>query len=161
MSYKRISQRLFSVAIYKALPQVKPEVDALLYHSLNNALNLSPAYKNAQRLPGIGNLIEQISKQIVSDVSRNVYGTFISALEDSKGNELTQKLAEQFLQAFKEELQKERTIQEIESLTVALLEEVKVNYVKRTVQEEDYATIESRAYQIYDVTQERKNQRKT
>ncbi|MEO0988254.1 MAG: hypothetical protein AAFY20_22350, partial [Cyanobacteria bacterium J06639_14] len=149
-----IAKRLFTVAIYETLPQVKPEVDALLHHSLNNALTLSPAYQGAKTLPGIGDLVEQVSKQIVAEVSRNTYDVLIHSLEDSEREALIAKLVENFTQAFKKELQKDTTVQELEALTVAFLEEVKVNYVRRTA-EDNYRSTENRAYEIYDMTQGR------
>ena len=123
-----IAKRLLSVAFYETLPQVKPEVDALLHHSLNNALTLSPAYQSAKTLPGIGDLIEQVSKQIVAEVSRNTYDALIHSLNDSEGEALAAKVVASFTQAFKQELQKDTTVQELEALTVAFLEEVKANY---------------------------------
>ncbi|MEM9009482.1 MAG: hypothetical protein AAGE59_39040, partial [Cyanobacteria bacterium P01_F01_bin.86] len=113
---------------------------------------LSPAYQGAKTLPGIGDLVEQVSKQIVAEVSRNTYDVLIHSLDDSEREALIAKLVENFTQAFKKELQKDTTVQELEALTVAFLEEVKVNYVRRTA-EDNYRSTENRAYEIYDMTQ--------
>ena len=147
-----ISQRLISVVLYQVLPKIKPELDTLLHHSITSALNQSPAYQGFQKLPGIGDIPNQVAQQIVAEVSKNAYGALTNALEDPVGAELTQKLAQNFIKTLRSEIQQDQTVEEIQSLTTALLEEVKINYVKRLATE-DLEQLQQKPYQIYEVTQ--------
>ena len=147
-----ISQRLISVVFYQVLPKIKPELDMLLHHSVTSALNQSPAYQGFQKLPGIGDVPNQIAQQVVAEVSKNAYGAVTAALEDPVGAELTQKLVQNFINTLRSEIQQDHTLEEIQSLTTALLEEVKINYVKRLAAE-DLEQLQQQPYQIYEVTQ--------
>ena len=147
-----ISQRLISVVLYQVLPKIKPELDTLLHHSITSALNQSPAYQGFQKLPGIGEIPNQIAQQVVAEVSKNAYGALTTALEDPVGAELTQKLAQNFIKTLGKEIQQDQTLEEIQSLTRDLLEEVKINYVKRLAAE-DLEQLQQQPYQIYEVTQ--------
>ena len=147
-----ISQRLISVVLYQVLPKIKPELDTLLHHSITNALYQSSAYQGFQKLPGIGDIPNQIAQQIVAEVSKTAYGALTTALEDPVGAELTQKLLQNFVKTLRSEIQQDQTIEEIQSLTTDLLEEVKINYVKRLATE-DLEELQTKPYQIYEATQ--------
>ena len=147
-----ISQRLISVVLYQVLPKIKSELDTLLHHSITSALNQSPAYQGFQKLPGIGDIPNQVAQQIVAEVSKNAYGALTNALEDPVGAELTQKLVQNFIKTLRSEIQQDQTVEEIQSLTTTLLEEVKINYVKRLATE-DLEQLQQKPYQIYEVTQ--------
>ncbi|MEO0824965.1 MAG: hypothetical protein AAFX95_06850 [Cyanobacteria bacterium J06639_16] len=147
-----ISQRVTSVLLYQVLPQVKPEIDTIVQHSLTSAFNQSPAYEGFQRLPGIGNLPDQISRRIAAEVTQNLYNAVINALEDSRGAELTQKLVTSFTENLREEIQKEDTLDEIQALVVELLDEVKINYVKQ-LPDEDIDRLQQQTQRFYGATQ--------
>jgi hypothetical protein len=125
-----IAQHLVTLLAYQVLPQVKPDLEALMHHSLTRVLSASPAYAGIQKLPGIGNWSNQLTQQMVSEVSQNTYQALIASLEDPIGMELIRRLVNHFGTALKTEAQR-GSINEIQSLLVALLEEIKINYVKR------------------------------
>jgi hypothetical protein len=148
-----MSQQLTNLLVNEVVPQLKPEIDALLQHSVVQVLDQAPAYKNFRQIPGIGGLPDQIAHQIVGQVSKNAYDVVRAALRDEKGAQLTQNLVAKLVDTTRTEVQKKGTIDELESLTTALLEEVKLNYVRRLAAEDIDRLIEQR-YQIYNVTQE-------
>ncbi len=147
-----ISGHIIQVLVYQVLPKLKPDLEAILSHSVTSALNTSPVYQGVQSIPGFGQLPHQLSRQLAADITKNAYSALTTALEDSSGAELTQKLAQRFGETLREELQKDDTVKELEYLLTVLLEEVKINYVKR-LPDEELELLEDRAYKLYEVTQ--------
>ncbi|NJO08984.1 MAG: hypothetical protein HC873_04185 [Leptolyngbyaceae cyanobacterium SL_1_1] len=146
-----ISSRLTSLLVYQVLPEVKPEIDNVIQHSITNAVNKTPVYQGLQSIPGMANLPDQITQQIASEVSKNAYEALTGALEDKAGAKLTQKLITHLVATAQAELQKDSTLEDIEALTIALLDEVKVNYVER-IADEDVEAMQQRNYELYETT---------
>jgi hypothetical protein len=147
-----ISKHLIDVLVYHVLPQIKPEVEALLCHSVTQVLNSSPVYAGLQRLPGMNAVSQQVTQQIVADLSNNAYNAICASLEDETGAVLMRQLIARLGNVFSAELKQNRAVDEIQALTVALLDEIKVNYVRR-LEAEDDETQEIQAKRIYEMTQ--------
>ncbi|NER78104.1 MAG: hypothetical protein F6K42_00715 [Leptolyngbya sp. SIO1D8] len=152
-----ISSRLFSLVLYQVLPQIKPEIDALLHHNVSRAFDQAPGYQGFRQLPGIGSLPDQIAQQVVGLISQNLYKAMTGVLEDQEGADLTQQLMDKFGDTVRSEIRQEQTLEELQAWTVALLEEIKINYVKQ-ISVEDVENLMERNYQIYNITQERQKQ---
>lgn len=142
-----IASRLIQVTLYKVLPQLQPEIEALLRHSLESTLKLSSAYQGLQQIPGLGDLSHQLTEQLARELSKlassgpqSAYETIKTAMEDPVGTQLSNKLVQQFGKALGAELQQQQTLQEIQRLLSDFLEEFKINYVKR-LSEEDFIKI--------------------
>ncbi|HEY9880332.1 MAG TPA: hypothetical protein V6D29_17885 [Leptolyngbyaceae cyanobacterium] len=149
-----ISQRLGTVLIDDVLPQIKPQLDALLDHSLSLALDQAPGYRNLRQVPGLNIVSEQITRQIVEQTTENLYRAIGEAFKDERGAQLLQSLITKSGEALRVGVQQsEGTVGELEAMTIALLEEVKLNYVKR-VATEDLEDLAEQRYRLYDVTQE-------
>ncbi len=148
-----ISQELSAVMIYRVLPKIKPEVDALLYHNIRSTLNSAPGYEAMSHVPGVDNLSDQLPKQLAGQLSATLFSALKEAFEDEQGAELTAQLLGRLTSTLQTEIQEEESLAEIEDLTVALLEEIKINYVKR-IAAEDIDRLNEQRYHIYDVTQE-------
>lgn len=136
-----ISNRLLEITVCRVLPEVQPDLQALLSHQMENTMKSSELYQRIQQLPGFGNLSHQMAEQLVKRVSRlvtegpeNAYEAIVHAPPDPVGEKLTQQLVEHFGSALRKELQREDTIGEFEYLVSSLLEEIKVNYVQQTEQ---------------------------
>ncbi|MGJ3248017.1 MAG: hypothetical protein ACFE0I_18285 [Elainellaceae cyanobacterium] len=151
-----ISQRIVMVLVYRVLPQLKPEMEAVLAHSVGNAVHTTPVYQGFQAIPGFSNIPDQLTKQLAAEVTKNAYSTLTNAMEDSVGAELTQKLILKLGETLREEIQQENTVEELEYLLTVLLEEIKINYVKR-IPDEELDQLEDQAYKLYEVTQIGKN----
>ncbi|MFM7426716.1 MAG: hypothetical protein ACKO7W_17255, partial [Elainella sp.] len=54
-----IAGRLTHLLVYDVLPQVRPQLEALLRHSVTQVLSSSPVYTGLQRLPGASALSDQ------------------------------------------------------------------------------------------------------
>ncbi|PSB12775.1 hypothetical protein C7B76_21815 [filamentous cyanobacterium CCP2] len=137
-----IANRLLNVSVYDVLPQIQPDVEALLHHSLNQTLNQLPAYQQLQHLPGVSRLPQQLTERLAKDLSQAVYGNLVSTLEDPVGAELSARLGKNFRSALGDELQKTHNLQQIQDWLVDLLEEIKLNYVKQVAEGDIEAAVE-------------------
>lgn len=131
-----ITKHLSDLLIYQVLPKVQPDLEALLTHSVTQILSRSPAYSALQRLPGMSQATTSLTQQLVTDLSKNCYEAIRSALEDQTGVALLRQLVGQFGQTLSAELKQSQTSEDIQALTVALLDEVKVSYLQRITAEE-------------------------
>lgn len=147
-----IAQRLAALTVYNVLPQVKPEIDALLKHTITQAFDSTPGYQGFRQLPGIGDLPDQVAQRVVAQLSANLYEVLKSSLENETGSALTRDLIQKLGDTFKVQLQENENVEEIEGLVVDFLEEIKINYVKRLAAADVDRLIEER-YQLYNVTQ--------
>lgn len=127
---KAIATRLVNVSVYDVLPKIQPDLEAWVHHSLTSTLNQSPLYQQIQNLPGLGNLPQQLTEKLARDLSQSVSDQLAQAISDPVGGELTSRLITNFRDALETELRKTHNIQEIQSLLIDMLEEIKINYVK-------------------------------
>ncbi len=150
-----ITERLTSIALKQVLPQVKPEIDALVHHNVVKAFNQAPGYQVLRALPGIGSLPEQVAQQVVSQVSQNLYQV-ISGLstQDEVGDALRQTLFSKLGMTMRQEVRATQSVDELEQWAIALLEEVKINYVKQ-LSVEDIDQLMEENYRLYNLTQTR------
>lgn len=149
-----ITSKLTTITMYQVLPNVKPEIDALLRHSVMQALNQAPGFQAFQGLPGIGNLSDQIAQQVIGQVSENLYQLATGVIEDEQGAALGRNLLTKIGDTLRHEVQQDNTVDELEQWTVALLEEIKINYVKQ-LSFEDIDRLREENYKLYDLTQAR------
>lgn len=148
-----ISQRLITIVFNQVIPKVKPEIDALIHHSMAKAMDQAPLYREFKQIPGLGAIPDQLAKQVSAEVSKNLYTALATALKDPVGAELTRSLTTQFTTVLRNEAkQQEQSLREIQSLSVELLDEIKLNYVKR-IAAEDVSRLKEETYRLYDVTQ--------
>jgi len=148
-----ISKRLSSTLVYQVLPQVRPDVEALLRHNANKALQELPLYEGIKHLPGVGSLPDQLTRQVIAQLYQSIYGAIADSLQDDPvGAELTQTLIDNILKAFTAEIQKGHTLEEIETLLAVWLDEIKINYVRR-IAEEDVEKLREQTQMLYQITQ--------
>ena len=133
---QELTSHLMKLTVYKVLPKVKPDLEALLRHNVEAILNQSPAYQGLKAMPLIGDLPRQLNERLVADVTEGAYSAIVAALEDKAGAVLINKLVKNFGQALTSEMGDQRSLKEVQSLLSDLLEEVKVNYVRRWASDE-------------------------
>ncbi len=139
---QELTSHLMKLTVYKVLPKIKPDLEALLRHNVEAILSQSPAYQGLKAVPLVGDLPRQINERLVSDVTEGAYSAIAAALEDKAGKELINKLIKNFGQALTSEMTDQRSLQEVQSLITDLLEEVKVNYVHRWSSEDIEGVLE-------------------
>ena len=147
-----ISQKLISTLWDTVIPKLQPDIEILLQHTIQNVLAKNTLYSNIQSLPGVSNLSSQLAQQLSTELYTALYQTLTSALQDEKGAELSQALIQKLGQVFRQELQQDQGIDELESLLTVWLDEVKINYVQRLAAE-DIDTLRQETQKIYAITQ--------
>jgi len=149
-----IATHLVQITVYKVLPQLQPDLEALLRYNIEGFLKQSPLYQGWKQVPGLGNLPAQLAEQLVAELSKLVtlgpqdaYEAFKIASEDPVGTKLSSQLVQHFGQALGAELQQQQTWQEIQILLCDFLEEFKINYIQR-LSEEDFEKILEQAKEL-------------
>ncbi len=132
-----LTELFLDLMIKEVLPKVQPDVEALLHHNIEKMLHQSPAYRELQRLPGVTSFESNLTSRLSKEMTATFYGILNGTLKpDPVGNELTERLVENTSKAFTTEIQAKETLNEIQYLLNAMLEEVKINYIKRLSQED-------------------------
>lgn len=149
-----ISKRVSDLLVDHILPKVKPDLDALLSHSITSALASLPLYRGLGTLPNFEQTSHQLINGVVGQFSQRTYEALQAALRDEKGALLVRNLVSSFgTTARQEAVNQEAAIAEIEGLLTALLDEIKINYVKR-LSEEDLEELQAEAQQqVYELSQ--------
>lgn len=148
-----IADLLIKITVRKVIPEVLPDIEALLRHNIDRILNQSPFYQGFQKLPAIGALPQQLTDRLVNDLSQAAYQTLNGAIEDDPvGAELSRRLIEHLMTAIGSELQKQQTTQKLQNLVNDFLEEVKLNYVQR-LSDEDVEKVLEETRAIRQITQ--------
>ncbi|MBW4623608.1 MAG: hypothetical protein KME17_30145 [Cyanosarcina radialis HA8281-LM2] len=148
-----IGNLLVKLLVYRVFPKIQPDIEAILQHSVQSILAQSPAYRKLQQLPGIGQLPSQSIERLVNEVSQSAYKAIIDTLEDPVGIELSGQLVQHFSETLVHELQREQTLETIQSLLSAFIEEIKINYIKR-FPEQDFQAVLEQTRQIRQMNDE-------
>jgi hypothetical protein len=138
---KAIADRLLQLLVYKVLPQVQPDVEALLHHSIEATFKQSNFYQGFQKLPAIGNMPVEITEQLAHNLAQGAVKVLTSSYSDKKGREIVDRFTQKFNAALREEIQDDRTISELQSLFSDWLEELKLNYVQHATAFDPKATL--------------------
>lgn len=146
-----IVQRLSDVVAYQVLPKVKPELNALIQHSVIGALGQAPAYQGLKIMPGFEGLSAQIAHQVAAELSKTLVGGLQSVVSDEKGAKLTSELITKFTEQLRLELQSADSTRDLNNLVCDLLEEIKINYVEEIAQA-DIEQMQAARYRLYGVT---------
>ncbi len=147
-----IAKHLSDIVVYQVLPKVKPDLDALLQHSLVAALQQAPAYQGLKFMPGFDGLSAQISHQVVAELSKTLTQTLQNVLADEKGVALTAQLINSFGEHLQTEVQTAETLKDVQSLISDLLEEINITYVEG-IATEDSEQMQATRYRLYGATQ--------
>ncbi len=131
-----IAGLLVKTIVYQVLPDIQPAIVAILRHNIETVFHQVPVYRNLQNLPGVGQAQTQLSEQLATQITTNLYKTLVTAVEDPVGAKLTTQLVESFSQALGSQIKEKHVLSEIQSLLFDFLEEIKINYVQRLSQED-------------------------
>ena len=145
-----IANLVVKLTVYQVLPKIQPDLEALLRHSLEKILEQAPVYRHLLQIPGLGGTPTQLIEHLVHELSQGAYKALTDALEDPVGAELTNRLVQHFSEAVGSEVQRQQTLQTIQSLVSDLLEEIKLNYVQQ-LSEQDVDEILEQTRQIRQI----------
>ena len=136
-----IIDRLISLTIYKVLPEVQPDVEALLRHSLRGALKKSDVYQTVTGIPGLTDLPQDVVEQLTDYLAQATYDVLVNSYTDQEGKIIFDRLTDNFTQHLRQQLKNQTTQTEIQSLLSDLLEEWKLNYIQDSSQRDPEATL--------------------
>ena len=125
-----IAARFLHLCVYQVLPQIQPDLENLLHYTIESTLKKAPVYQQLQNVPGMSQLPTQLTERLVKDISQVTYSTMTTLLEDPVTAAHSSRLLQNFSKALQVEVQKQDNLQEIQSLLIDMLEEIKINYVK-------------------------------
>jgi predicted kinase len=145
---------VIQLTVYQVLPKIQPDVEALLQHNIARVLSQSPAFQGLQHVPGLMEIQNQLTESLAKQITQGVYDGLNGLLEeDPVGDKLFQRLIQHLSEALGSEIQTKKTLQQIQSLLIDLLEEVKINYVER-LSEEDLEDILDQTRAIRQIAQQ-------
>lgn len=136
-----IVKLIANLIVKEVLPKLEKDIEHLLQYSIEKGLNESPALQNIERLPGAKGIKTNLTQQLSQQLYSSVYGVLeVIIKEDPQFDKLLEKLGNDFVQIMRSQMQAQKSINSLEFLLTAFLEEVKVNYVQR-LSEEDVESI--------------------
>jgi hypothetical protein len=138
--FKAISNRLIEIIACRVLPEIKTDLESWLDYQVDKAMRSASFYQKLQRWPLLKRLPQKIKNNLVnqivtliSDSPKKSYESRLVATPDPVSEELQKRLFEKFVGKLQLELKDGNALEEIESLLSDFLEEVKVNYLNRAV----------------------------
>ena len=137
-----IAEILTKLLVYRIIPKIQPDVEAILRHNIESILNKLPAYQSFQSIPGLGTVPAQLTEKLVRDLSAAVYEALTAGIEDPVGTKLSAQLVQHVGEAIAHEAKNQHTLERIQTLLLDMLEEIKINYVERLSEEDVEAVLE-------------------
>jgi hypothetical protein len=126
-----IGQHLLTVISQSVLPNIQPEVEALLQYYLRQAMAQTPLYSTLQPILGLDHLANNVATQVSQGLIQQLATTLDQGREDAPGQQLVSQLGQQALNHFATGLTQQHTIEEIEGLLADWLEELKLTVLQR------------------------------
>ncbi|MCW6038819.1 hypothetical protein K4A83_21470 [Spirulina subsalsa FACHB-351] len=138
-----ISRLIVQLIINQVLPATREDLEAIIHHGLDKAIADIPGYQNFSKLPGVENLTQNIIEQTIHQVYSIVYTQIQHILEeDPEFDRLLDRLISTFTKSMSSEIQAQESMERMEYLLHALIEEIKVNYVQRLSEEDMEALLD-------------------
>ncbi len=132
-----LAKLMANLVVYQVLPKIQTEAEALIKHTIDRVIAMSPAYQGLQILPGANDIKSTLAKELSHQLYQITSNTLEAILEeDPVFDELVENLAARFTESMTSEIQAKASLEQMESLINDLLEEVKVNYIERLSQED-------------------------
>ncbi|MGE5656015.1 MAG: hypothetical protein ACM37W_05320 [Actinomycetota bacterium] len=127
---EQILNRLLDLTIYKVLPQVQPNLEAVVHHNLERAIKQSDFYQMMAGFSPMGLVPTEVTEQLANYLAKTAVNVVATAYEDDRGRELIESLTQDFKETLRQELQDQNTLLELQLLLADLLEEFKLNYIQ-------------------------------
>ena len=99
-----IVEETIGISLYKVWPQIQPEVEALLAHTLASAYTSTTAYKSLKRILGLGQFPQEVARQLAHRLSGGLHAVAVGAIEDAEGRKLYDRLMEAIRASLHQEL---------------------------------------------------------
>lgn len=126
-----ISKLVIDLVVKEVLPEIRTEVENLLVYLISSSILQSPIYQNISHLPKLNKLPDSLSQSLAVQL----YQVFLDTINNlTKDDPIFDQYLEKIITKFGQTLllrpDAKYDINKIEELLVALLEEIKVNYIQ-------------------------------
>jgi hypothetical protein len=126
-----IIRRLLNIVSQTVLPNIEPELEQVVEHIVQQAIAQAPLSKSLSFLPGLEQLSAELSKQVTHQSLQALQTVLAEAVNDAEGQKLFQKLGQSSLTHLQSGLSQQKTLEEIEQLSIDWIEELKLTLVQR------------------------------
>lgn len=140
--FDKLTDRLLQLVIYQVMPTIKPDLEALLRHSLQRTLKESDLYEGLQRIPGVQAIPQDMVAPVSDYLAQATCDVLANSYADVEGRVLVDQLSADFRYALGQELQAGSNQSELQKLLSDLLEEMKLNYIQKSKQQNPEDTLE-------------------
>lgn len=148
-----ITRLVMQLVVHKVLPAVQNDIESLMQYTVEKTLKETPAYQSLKMLPGVEDATTNLTQQTISQIYQIIYVQIKKLIEeDPEFDKLLEQLVATFTESMQVEIKAKQSIERLEYLIVALIEEVKVNYVQR-LSEEDMEALMDQTRALRQVTQ--------
>jgi hypothetical protein len=132
-----IAKIVINLIVHDIFPKIQTDLEVILRYNLQKTIKEIPGYNNLEKIPGLGNLANEMTEQVVKQVLDNSHVMLTKMMQDDPvTNKMINDLINHSTEAVKSELQKNQTLEKIQSLLLDMLEEVKINYVQNLSDDE-------------------------
>jgi hypothetical protein len=125
-----ITNRLVYASLHEVLPQLQPDIQALLRQGIANTLNQASLYHRLRKFPGLRQLSDRLARHLAESLSQLAYSSISNSIADPKMTQIADRLSKRFRNALEAELSKQQRSQEIQRLIIDVLEKIKLSYVR-------------------------------
>lgn len=131
-----IANLFLNALIYQILPKIQPEIIAIIRYNIEKVCRQLPISNNLLTLPGVGQVQNQLSEQLATQITIELYSFLFAAAKDSRSAELISQLVKKFNTVLASEFQQKQINLEVQTLLAQFLEEIKLNYIQHLSQED-------------------------
>ncbi len=137
-----ITDELIRITSLRVVPAIKLDFEDLLRYSLEKALTSSELYATLQHIPGFEAMPDNALDSISNYLAQATCTVLADSYSDAEGRVLFDQLTQRFRQALKQEIQEQTNSQLLQTYLTDLLEEIKVNYIQQSKQQDPETTMD-------------------
>ncbi|MTF39965.1 hypothetical protein VKI22_08450 [Cyanobacterium aponinum UTEX 3221] len=147
-----ITKLVIDLVVKELLPEIRNEVEVLLAYTIEKTIIDSPIYPNIKSLPNFNKVSQNLSQRLAN----RIYQVFLETInnfikEDPIFEQYLEKIIAKFGNTLTDRPNAKYDINKIEQLLVALLEEIKVNYIQNLSDQDIEALLdETRALRSFN-----------
>ncbi len=125
-----IAALMLQVTLKDVLPQLRPELEALIRYNVDQALRQAPPYRQLAAIPGLEAIPQQWSAQLAAEITNRFYLVLTRLeTEDKTAALLTSQLVQKFGTTLSYEIQKQHVGEALQALLHEWLEDVKTGFI--------------------------------
>ncbi|MGB8700774.1 MAG: hypothetical protein WCD18_15260 [Thermosynechococcaceae cyanobacterium] len=136
-----IVRRSLEVSLQSVLPNLQPELSALIQHYLDQAIAQTPLSRTLGGLPGLTPFTAELAQQMGHQILQILTVALKVGLTDERGQQLAQQLGQSALSHLQTGLTQQRTLSEIETLLIDWIEELKVTLLQQLDAQDSQQTL--------------------